>query len=283
MPHRLTQRFALFIGPLSLALVLLALPALAVPAALNVELRGVTQTKSKATERIDHSTVRMVFPLQPVAQKVAEPIPLMALLSTAGSGASDNAAADEVVVEFRGMRFHPQRIVISEGTQIRLQNDSPVPLDLEPRGRSGKPLRVSAGDSVRFAPGVSAVYRYGAKRWTNALLRVDVAPKGQLAPMVWKEGAYSLDLKGLKEGPARLRVLLGDEWFAIPEFVLRQNNTLRMVISFEAPKKGAEKELQVRERREIPVELSDDMLMMDRPKKRKKRKRRKRRRRGRRR
>ena len=41
MPHRLTRRFALFIGPLSLACVLLAPPALAVPAALTVELRGV--------------------------------------------------------------------------------------------------------------------------------------------------------------------------------------------------------------------------------------------------
>ena len=283
MPHRLTRRFALFIGPLSLACVLLAPPALAVPAALTVELRGVAKTKTKATERIDHSTVRVAFPLKPVAQKVAEPMPLMALLSAAGSGASQKADGSEVVVEFRGMRFHPHHIVIAEGTQIRLQNDSPVPLDLEPRGRAGKPLRVSAGDSVRFAPGVSAVYRYGAKRWSNALLRVDVSPKGQLAPMVWKEGAYSLDLKGLKEGPSRLRILLGEEWYAVPEFVLRQNNTLRMVLSFEAPKKGAEKELQVRERREIPVELSDDMLMMDRPKKRKKRKRRKRRRRGRRR
>ncbi len=283
MPHRLTRRFALFIGPLSLTFMLLAAPAFAVPAALTVELRGVAKTKTKVTERIDHSTVRMAFPLKPVAQKVVEPMPLMALLSAAGSGAAQGAEGNEVVVEFRGMEFHPHRVVISEGTQIRLQNDSPVPLDLEPRGRAGKPIRVSAGDSVRFGPGVSAVYRYGAKRWSNALLRVDVAPKGQLAPMSWKEGAYTLDLKGLKEGPSRLRILLGDEWYAVPEFVLRQNNTLRMVISFEAPKKGAEKQLQVRERREIPVELSDDMLMMDRPKKRKKRKRRKRRRRGRRR
>ena len=283
MPHRLTHRFALFIGPLSLAFVLLAQPALAVPAALTVELRGVAKTKEKSTERIDHSTVRMAFPLKPVVEKVAKPMPLMALLSAAGSGGSQKADGKEVVVEFRGMRFHPQRIVISEGTQIRLQNDSPVPLDLEPRGRAGKAIRVSAGDSVRFAPGVSAVYRYGAKRWASAWLRVDVAPRGQLAPMSWKEGAYSLDLKGLKEGPSRLRILLGDEWYAVPEFVLRQNNTLRMVISFEAPKKGDPKELQVRERREIPVEMNDDMLMMDRPKKRKKRKRRKRCRRGRRR
>ena len=283
MHHHLTHRFALFIGPLSLGFALFAQPAFAVPAALTVELRGVAQTKTKATERIDHSTVRMAFPLKPISQKVVEPMPLMALVSAAGSGAADKAAASEVVVEFRGMRFHPKRIVIAEGTQIRLQNDSPVPLDLEPRGRAGKPIRVAAGDSVRFAPGVSAVYRYGAKRWTNALLRVDVAPRGQLAPMVWQEGAYSLELKGLKEGPSRLRVLLGESWYAVPEFVLRQNNTLRMVISFEAAKEGADKELLVRERREIPVEMSDDMLMMDRPKKRKKRKRRKRRRRGRRR
>ena len=46
--------------------------------------------------------------------------------------------------------------------------------------------------------------------------------------------------------------------------------------------KGEDKELQVRENREIPVEMND-MLLMERPKKKKKRKRRKRKRRKRRR
>jgi hypothetical protein len=261
-----------------LALLLASAPSLAVPAAFEVELRGVSETKKPKATRVDHSTVRMAFPLKPVAQKLKAPMPVMALLSAAGSGASQAAGSGEVVVEFRGMRFHPDHIVITEGVQIRMQNDTPVPLNLVPRGRPGKPITVAAGDSVRFAPGVSAVYRYGAQRWVSAQLRVDIAPKGQLAPMVWREGAHSLNLKGLKEGPARLQVLLGENWYSVPEFILRQNNTLKMVLSFEAAKKGEDKELQVRERREIPVEMNEEALMPTRKKRVRKKKRRKRRR-----
>ena len=282
MPRLRTRRFALMCGSVSLTL-LVGLPtAQAVPAALSVELRGVPQVEPDQAERLDRSSVQMALPVTPVAAKPASATPVMALISAAGSGASQKPSTQEVVIEFRGMRFHPERIIVAEGTQLRVQNDAPVALELEPRGRPGKSMRIPAGDSIRFAPGASAVYRYGAKHWVNAALRVDVSPRGQLAPMEWKEGAHSLDLKELKEGPARLRVLLGETWHAVPEFILRQNNTRRMVLSFEAAKKGEDKELQVRENREIPVEMND-MLLMERPKKKKKRKRRKRRRRKRRR
>jgi hypothetical protein len=102
--------------------------------------------------------------------------------------------------------------------------------------------------------------------------------------MSWSEGAYRLDLKDLKEGPARLRILLGEVWYGLPEFILRQNNTLRFVVVFEPRKEGGENELVLSERREIPVEMNEQALVPKRKarrsgKRRKKRRPRRRRRR----
>ncbi len=261
----------------------IASSAVAVPAAFDVELRGVGAVKKALTTAVDHSSFRIVSALQVKARPKAKRLPIMALLSSAGSGASDAASTSEVEVVFRGMLFHPPHLIVPEGAQIRLINDAPVPLDLVQRGKGTKAKRVDSGDSLRFAPGPSAVYRYGAKRWASAALRVDVSPKGRLIPMTWAEGTHRFELKDLKEGPARLRILIGDIWHPVPEFILRQNNTLRMVLAFEPRKEGGEKELQVRERREVPVEMDEAVLMpkrkVRRGKKRKKRRRSKRRRR----
>ena len=109
----LIQRLLTRPGPLGLALLLMATPSLAVPAAFEVELRGVSEAKKSKIKRVDHSTVRMAFPLKPVAQQLKKPMPVMALLSAAGSGASQAAGSGEVVVEFRGMGFHPDHIVLT--------------------------------------------------------------------------------------------------------------------------------------------------------------------------
>ena len=261
-----------------------ASPVAAVAAAFDVELRGVGATQAEAETPGDHSSVRLVSPLRAKPKVAVKPLPLMALLSSTGSGASDAASTREVEVVFRGMLFHPNRVIIPEGAQIRLLNDSPVPLDLLVRGGGAPAKRIDAGGSMRFAPGASAVYRYGAKRWGSAALRVDVSPKGRLIPMQWSEGVHRFELKNLKEGPTRLRIMLGETWHPVSEFILRQNNTLRMVLAFEPVKKGGENELQVRERREVPVEMDDGALLPKRKarsgkKKRKKRRRSKRRRR----
>jgi hypothetical protein len=235
--------------------------AQAVPAAFEVELQGMKAPEVAASKAIDHSMLRLTSALQPVAAPASSKSLTMALLSSPGSGAADESGDGEVEIVFRGMQFHPLHTVISEGVQIRLLNDSPVALNLVSRGQADKVQRIAAGDSIRFAPGSSGVYRYGAERWSNAALRVDVAPKGRLIPMNWDAGAYRLNLKDLKEGPARLRILLGEVWYGLPEFILRQNNTLRLVVVFEPRKEGGEKELLLRERREIPVEMDEQALV----------------------
>ena len=82
------------------------------------------------------------------------------------------------------MRFHPERIIIAEdpgrGANMRRWRWS------SSNGRPGKSMRISGGLHP-FAP-TSAVYRYGAKHWVEAALRVDVSPRAA-RPMEWKEGA----------------------------------------------------------------------------------------------
>ena len=262
----------------TVALVLASTSAQAVPAAFHMELRGLEVEAEQAAEPVDHSRVSMISPLQVKAAEAPAAKPVMAVLIQAG--AAGKTSVEDVEIRFVGMRFVPSAVTITEGVHIRLLNESPVAMELVPRGKNGKPMRVEAGQSIRFAPGSSEVHRYGAQRWASAALRVDVAPKGRLVPLVTTGGIHRFELANLKEGPARMRIQVGERWEPIPEFILRQNNVLKMVVSYEAEGKGGERKLRVAERREVPVELSE----VDNPGKvKKKRKKRSRRRRPRRR
>ena len=264
-------------------------PAVAVAAAIDVSLRGLPAAKSAPVADTDFSRVRQQSPLKPASRPLRPAIPITAVLSAPGSGAAEAPGTGEVEVVFRGMRFHPDRLVVSEGVEIRLINDGAVPIDLVSRGRAAKPLRVNAGDSIRFAPGPSATYRYTAERWAGSSLRVDIAPKGALMTMRWADGAHRFAQAELRAGPTRLRLLIGSTWVPAPEFILRDNNTLRLVLEWEKTE-GGEQRLIERERREVPVELADDDAISgaskrakkNRKRRRKKRTKRKRRRRGRR-
>jgi hypothetical protein len=266
-------------------------PAVAIPAAIDVSVRGLPEPKSEPVPESDFSRVRQQSPLQPAARPARPAAPITAVLSAPGSGAAEAPGTGEVEVAFRGMRFHPDRLVVSEGVQIRLINDGPVPLDLVSRGRVARTLRVVAGDSIRFAPGASGIYRYGAERWAGSALRIDIAPKGRLMTLRWEAGVYRFVHADLQPGPTRLRLLIGNTWHPAPEFILRDNNTLRLVFELEKTESG-EQRLIERERREVPVELAGDGTGLDSPKRkakrrkakkrkrRKKRSKRKRRRRG---
>ena len=258
------------------ALVFASASAEAVPAAFHMELRGLEVEARQVEEPVDHSRVSMISALQVKAAEATAAKPVMAVLIQAG--AAGKTAVEDVEIRFVGMRFVPSEVTITEGVHLRLLNESPVAMELVPRGKKGKPMRVEAGQSIRFAPGSTEVHRYGAQRWASASLRVDVAPKGRLVPLTTIGGIHRFELANLKEGPARMRIQIGDRWEPIPEFILRQNNVLKMVVSYEAEGKGGERKLRVAERREVPVELSESENP-GKVKKRKKRRRPRRRRR----
>ena len=94
----------------------------AVPAALTVEFSGFKAAQAKPAPEVDHSMVRFVTPLKAMPRAKPLVMPMMAVLGVPGSGASQSPAKGKAEVVFKGMRFQPNRLVVTEGMQIRLIN-----------------------------------------------------------------------------------------------------------------------------------------------------------------
>ena len=116
-------------------------------------------------------------------------------------------------------------------------------------------------DSIRFAPRDWEAYRYGAKHWVSAAAAW-ISPR---ATGSWsgKRGRIASTSRSSRRARRAFACCGRDPGDEEPEFILRQNNTRRMVLSFEAAKKGEDKELHgARTGRSIEM---NDMLLARAP------------------